>query len=191
MIILIFIVVLFLILCIGLLVEKMLHSDFTLTQITFQLKKDIKSIVKALIGQEMVRHIFTPVLAEELRKVAKPYSNTAFEIDVVASANSGTHFVGLHFVPKQALTKDELVEVSNLLLLKFRRYLWINDLQWKTFVCFKSGNDFVNVYIYYSELDEDSDNFIYRYKMSIREEIEPDFGTLQDNELNKELENVN
>lgn len=191
MIILKIMIIMLLLLCLGLLIEKLFHWNYSVVQVAQCFRQDILSIAKVLLDQEIVRYVFDNSLADDLRMVAKPYSNIAFDIDVVKSTSSGTHFVGLHFIPRKNMTKEELTEVSNLLLLKFRRYLWVNNLHWRTFVTFKSGSDFVNVFLYYAERKEDHDNFMYRYRMSIQEEIETDFGTLQDDELNKEIENVN
>lgn len=175
----------------ALLMEKLLHMSYTLEQVVYQLKSDIGIVAKALTSKEVVRHIFNTQLAEELRNVARPYSNTAFDIDVGAYFNSGTPFVGVHFIPHHKLEVEELNQVANLLLLKFRRYLLINALNWKTFTCFSSGHNFVKVYLYYAEMPEDIESFMYRYRMTIKEKVAPDYGILQDDELNKELENVN
>lgn len=185
----IIIIVLLLFIC-ALLVEKAFHMSFSLKQIVYQLKTDIRVVIKALTSKEVIRHCFSQQLAEELRNVARPYSNTAFDIDVGAYLNSGTPFIGVHFIPHHKLDVKELNEVTNLLLLKFRRYLLINNLSWKTFACFSSGHDFVRVYLYYAEVPDDLENFRYRYKMTIRENTDADYGILEDDDLNKELDDV-
>ncbi|WP_053982729.1 hypothetical protein [Niameybacter massiliensis] len=182
-------IVLLLFIC-ALLVEKALHMSFSLKQLVYQLKTDIRVVIKALTSKEVIRHCFSQQLAEELKNVSRPYSNITFDIDIATSFNSGTPFIGVHFIPHHKMEVEELNEVTNLLLLKFRRYLLINNLSWKTFACFSSGHDFVRVYLYYAEVQEDSENFKYRYKMTIRENTDTDYGILEDDDLNKELDDV-
>ncbi|GLB29155.1 hypothetical protein LAD12857_10780 [Lacrimispora amygdalina] len=179
--------ILLLLLCIGLLFEKLLHNEFSLYQVSSQLKKDVSTIIKAICSQEVNRHVFESQFAEELRKIAKPYSHPQFEIGVLTGFNFGAPFIGIHFVPRHTMEADELTEVTNLLLLKFRRYLLVNNLSWKTFSCFTNGQYSVNVYLYYAELPADMVNFKHRYKMILREKISPDYGVLQDDQLNEEL----
>lgn len=171
--------------------EKLFHMSYSLEQLVYQLKSDIGLVLKALTSKPIVRHQFNLQLAQELKNVARPYTNIAFDIDVGASFNSGTPFVGIHFIPNNKFEVNELNEITGLLLLKFRRYLFVNGLHWRTFACFSSGHDFTNIYLYYAEVPEDIENFLYRYRMTIREKVAPDYGVLQDDELNKELENVN
>lgn len=185
------IMVIVLLFILALLVEKLLHMSFSLEQLVHQLKSDIKIVVKALMSKPVTRHKFNSRLAEELRCVARPYSNTAFDIDVGAYFDSGTPFIGIHLVPHHQMEVEELNEVTNLLLLKFRRYLLVKSLNWKTFACFSSGHDFVNVYLYYAEIPDDIENFMHRYRATIKEKVAPDYGILQDDDLNKELKNVN
>ncbi len=185
----IIIIVLLLFIC-ALLVEKAFHMSFSLKQIVYQLKTDIKVVIKALTSKEVIRHCFSQQLEEELRNVARPYSNIAFDIDIGSYFNSGTPFIGIHLIPHHKMEVKELNELTNLLLLKFRRYLLINNLGWKTFACFSSGHDFVRIYLYYAEVPEDLENFRYRYQMTIRENTDTDYGILEDDDLNKELDDV-
>ncbi len=174
----------------GLLVEKMIHFDYSLKEISLQLKADIGTVAKAFFQENIQRHIFNPQLAIELRNVARPYSNTAFDIDVFATSNSGTPYIGINFIPSKKYEIEELNEITSLLQLKFRRYMLVNELNLKSFSCFSSGHDFINVFLYYAELPEDIENFMYRYRMTLKEKVDTDYGLLQDEDLNKELQNV-
>ena len=189
-----FIVMIILFIIVGLLVEKILHPSFSLSETTYKLKEDIRTVIKCFFEEKreekVARHIFSPRLSDELKKVVSPYSNTAFDIGTVNTIHSGTPYIGIHFVPKEKMDMEKLNEVTRLTLLKFRHYLRSYQLSWRTFACFSSGQDYVNIFIYYEELPEDSECFNYRYKMTIIETSTPDYGILQDDELNKELANV-
>lgn len=172
---------------IGLLIEKMVHNEYSLYQLTQQLRKDMVTIIKALLGKP-VRHIFHPQLAEEFKKVVKPYVNPAFETGAYCDYNYKPPFVGIQFVPNHLLESEELIELCDLLLLKFRQYLAINNFNWRNFVYFNTGQNYINVYIYYEELPEDTEPFLERYRMALREKVTPDYGMVYDEELDKELE---
>lgn len=176
----------------GLSVEKLKHNDYTLFQVSRQLKNDIKIIIKGLFGHEVVvvRHVYDPQIDEELRKVARPYSNSAFGIEVVKRIHYKTPFIGISFVPAHEMNEEELNEVTKLLLLKFRQYLGVHNLRWKNFSSFNSGELYVNIFLYYAELPEDRANFLKRYQMILREKAELNYGLLEDDSLNKELKNV-
>ena len=57
-------------------------------------------------------------------------------------------------------------------------------------MCFETGQDYVRIYLYYQEFPEDRENFERRYRETIREKVGVDFGYLRDDELDKEMENV-
>lgn len=179
------------ILAIALVIEKLLHKSFTLKQVVEQLKIDVTTVAKALFSEPQIRHTFFPELSVDLRAVAEPYSLPSFDIDVGNYMDRGTPTVVINFVPHKNLSVDELNEVSSLLLLKFRRYLIIHNLNWKTFAVYKSFNGYIFVYLYYAEMQEDIAAFNYNHQQAIKEKSDVDYGTLQDDGLNKELDNVN
>lgn len=183
-------VILMLLLIIGLLVEKMLHQEYSLTQLTQSLKKDVTSVLQVLFSKEEIRHNVDVCLYEELRKAVFPFTEETFEIDVVQASNGGTPCVGISLVPKQDISAEDINRLTQLALLKFRKYLWTRDLKWKNFGCYAIMGQFIYVYLYYSEFDRDWENFSYRYKVSIKEKQNIEFGVLKDDALDKELENV-
>lgn len=185
-----FITVLILLIILALLVEKALHMSYSLKQVVYQLKKDIKSIVKYLMTPEIVRHTFDITLQDEFRNVVIPYKHEAFEIEFDSRLIQNVPTIRIRFVPKRKFDTEELIELSNLLLLKLRRYLCILNLKWNTFVDYRTDENYVYVNLHYAELEEDCKNIILLYNQSIRQKSDIDYGVLRDDELNKELKNV-
>lgn len=169
---------------------KALHRDLPMVECVGIVRKTITDIVKAFVSEPKVRHSFEMSLSDGLKQIAEAYVNKAFEITTVASFNSGTPFVGIHFVSKAKPTIDMLNDVSSLMLLKFRHYIMARNLNIQSFVAYSSSGNEVNIYIYYAEFPEDWDNLLYRYKLTIAEQSDLDYGFLEDDELNKELERI-
>lgn len=175
------------ILAIALVIEKLLHKSFTLKQLVEQLKIDATIVAKALFSQPQVRHTFFPELEEDLRAVAKPYSLPLFDIDVFNNMYNGSPVVAVCFIPKSKLEKEQLEEASQYALLKFKRYLMIHNLNWRVFVTYKKINEYVHIYIFYAEFTDDIKSFNNNHKQAIKEKSDVDYGTLQDDDLDKEL----
>lgn len=169
---------------------KVLHRDLSLVECAGIVRKAMTDFVKAFVNEPKTRHYFEISLSDGLKQIAEAYVNKAFEITTVASFNSGTPFVGIHFVSKAKPNIDMLNDVSSLMLLKFRHYIMARNLNIRSFVAYSSSGNEVNIYIYYAEFPEDWDNLLYRYKLTIAEQSDLDYGFLEDDELNKELERI-
>lgn len=187
MIFLKYISILILALILGLSIEKMLHMQYSLKQLVHQLKSDMYTIIKALFSSEPIRHIFDLQLVEELKSVVREYALPTFDIDVFNDMYNGSPIVAVCFVPKNKLEKEQLEEASQYVLLKFKRYLMIHNLNWRVFVTYKKINEYVHIYIFYAEFTDDINSFNKNYKQAIKEKSDVDYGTLQDDDLNKEL----
>lgn len=183
-------VVVILLFVLGLCVEKLFHPSVDITKTTYLLKNDIVKVVKAVISKEKIRHTFDEDFFEKIKTVVKEYCAIGMDIDVIPCFNSGTYLIGVQFVPNKKFVVEELETITNRLKILFRRYLYKKQMNWRIFACFETGQDYVRVYLYYQEFPEDRENFERRYRETIREKVEVDFGYLRDDELDKELGNV-
>lgn len=174
----------------GLLLEKVIHPSYTLKEVVYQFKKDVKTVFTSFLTADMERHIFDITLRDELRNVVEPYRNEAFETEFARSSIQNVPTICVRFVPKKKFSKEALIELSNLLLIKFRGYLMLHNFNWQVFADFRSDEYYVYVNIHYAEYKEDYKNIILLYKQTIRQKSDVDYGVLIDDELNSELKNV-
>lgn len=174
----------------GLLFEKALHQEETAEQIAKRFKNNIKTIIKVLFTKEKDRHVFDISLFEGMKEVAQPYHNGAFEDIYNICMYHSVPCLEFIFVPRGNITDEELQEVTSLLLLKFRDYLFINKLNYLSFAMYQLDNNRIVVTIYYAEFKEDVKPFKSLYRRIIDEHTDHDYGVLHDADLDKELNNV-
>ena len=174
----------------GLCVEKLFHPSADITKTTYLLKSDIVKVIRAVVSKEKIRHTFDEDFFEKIKIVVKEYCAIGMDIDVIPCVNNGTYYIGVQFVQKKQFEVEELETLTNHLKILFQRYLCKKQMNWRSFVCFETGQDYVRIYLYYQEFPEDRENFERRYRETIREKVGVDFGYLRDDELHKEMENV-
>ncbi len=185
-------IIIVLLITVGLLVEKALHMSYSLKEVVYQFKADLKNLLTYFFTDEPVRHTFDPQMIADIEKVSEPYMNKSFEFDSKPGNIQGVPAVFIRFVPKnRSLEADELMELSNLILLKFRRYQTIYNLNWKSFVTYTTDSNYVYFNLLYAEFKEDLKAYSALHQRCIKEKSDIDYGVLTDNDLNKELEDVN
>ena len=176
---------------IGLSIEIYRFHGRTPREHANQLKRDIVDIIKGFLEKPKVRHIFEPSLASDLRTIVKEYSVVGMDIDVVQNMIDGIPFVGIEFVPNHPFEQEVLSTLCDYVKIKFRRYLTARNLAWKSFTMYTQSPNDVQIYIYYAELEEDRPLVENKYKEVLREKCGADFGYLRDEDLDKELKDVN
>lgn len=180
-------VLIFLFFAIGLALEMICHKNITLEQAARLFKKHLVDIYKGLFKEEQSRHEFDGQLAEDFRKVVSPYHNRAFDINVNRGMLNEVPYILVHFVPSTVLTKDEEIELAELVLLKFREYLYAWELPWENFSLFQGGTNYGKILIFYSELPEDAAHYKKRYLVFQRANEPKSSKPLIDDNLENEL----
>lgn len=172
----------------------------TFTDILSAVKTVLRWIIRGII--DFIKDLFRPeptpkyrwqgdyLLAGDLRTIANDFANPLSDINIVVTGNSGTPMVGIAFTPKKAMTKDEVEDLTRILLERFRNYLRNMGFNWPSFGCFTNYRRCVEIYLYYAEFPEDMDNFRGRYLDTIAEPEKKDYGILRDDELERELTRV-
>lgn len=184
------ILILFFIFLVGLLIEKMLHMDYDVEHVIMSLKKDVKRIGTSLFLTEVPRHVFDITLSNDMQGIVKPYSQPWFDIKLQSTFFQNVPVIRVQFVPEHPLSESELQEVSQLLQLKMREYLLFYGLDWKTYITYTIGKDYVNILLFYAELDSDIVPFANLYRNMIRKNSGISGEILRDKELEEELKHV-
>lgn len=179
------------IILIVLLLTKVFNPKKSWEEIARIIRNNFISICKGLFAENRQRHIFDVSLSEELKNIVKPYSNLNFEIQTSNAFRSGTPYLAICFIPNRKLEQESLLEVTQLSLMKFRRYLSINELYWHNFAVYEIYSNQVNVIIYYAEFEEDLENLRIRYRNTIREKWNDDYGFIHDDDLEREVNDEN
>jgi len=178
---------LLLLIIMGLAAEMLTHQNITLEKAARLLKRHIWAVLKTFLKRQPVRHKFDYQLGEELKKVVNPYRNTAFETTANIGIISNTPCIIVRFVPSNVLQKQEQDELAELVLLKFRQYLYFWDLPWECFSLFQEGVNYGEILIFYSELPEDKKHYKNRYRVFQRANEPKSNKTLVDDSLEEEL----
>lgn len=165
------------------------HKNITLEQATRLLRGHMLDVFKGFFSKEPHRHCFDYQLSEDLKKVVAPYHNAAFEMTVNGWMSANTPCIRVRFVPNEALEKEEQDELANLVLLKFRQYLYSWGLDWECFSFFQSGQNYGEILIFYSELPEDTVHYQKRYRVFQRANEPKKVQLLIDESLEKEIKN--
>lgn len=179
-----------LLLVIGLLIEKLFHPKYDISECTHSLKKDIGKVIKALCTKPKVRRVFDADFCDECKCIVAPFSAAGMDIDICQVDINGAPGLGVQFVPNKQMDVQELQTVTDRLKIKCRRYLAINNLPWRTFAVYSAGPNYVRIYVHYEEFPEDTAAFEKRYKAVVKEAVGQDFGCLRDEELDKQLSNI-
>lgn len=173
---------------ISLLLIKIFNPKKSWEEIARILKNIFISICKGLFAENKQRHVFDQSLLEELKNIVKPYANLNFEIQTSNYARSGTPFLAVTFIPnKNKLEQEDLLELTQLSLMKFRRYLSINELYWHDFAVYEIYSHQVNIIIYYAEFKEDVENLRCRYRNTVIDQLSDDYGYIHDETLDSEI----
>ena len=175
----------------GMIIEYSRFRNNSLRANANQLKRDLVDILKGFWEKPRIRHIFEPSLASEFRTIIQPYAVVGMDIDLVQSMINGIPFVGIEFVPNHPFEAEVLSTLCDYVRIKFRRYLTARNLSWKTFTMYTQSPNDVQIYIYYAEFEEDRPLVESKYKEVLKGKCGADFGYLRDEELDKELKDVN
>ena len=175
----------------GMIIEYSRFRNNSLRANANQLKRDLVDILKGFWEKPRIRHIFEPSLASEFRTIIQPYAVVGMDIDLVQSMINGIPFVGIEFVPNHPFEAEILSTLCDYVRIKFRRYLTARNLSWKTFTMYTQSPNDVQIYIYYAEFEEDRPLVESKYKEVLKGKCGADFGYLRDEELDKELKDVN
>lgn len=174
----------------GLAIEKIVHLDYDIAGVTMALKQDIRKFIKATFSEPLDRHVFDITLTNDIKMVTKPYVKSGFEIQLVNKLFRNVPVVGIRFVPDHVLEEIELQELIRLLLIKFREYMAYYGFNWNIFASYSVGSDYVNIYIYYAEMECDIHPFVNVYRQAVRQKVDKSGGILRDEELEVELKHV-
>ena len=170
----------------GLAVEKALHPDYPATECARALRKTIHDVLVGLFGNS-TRHVFDDHLESGFWKIIDGYRDPAFDPAFKAEFIQEVPCVIINFVSKDVLQEDELNKLSRSIRLKFSHYLCGYNLNWLFFTEYHTNDTQVKVILFYSELDEDRQPLMKRYRQVIRLKSTPDNGVLRDEALDREL----
>ncbi len=180
-----------LLIVLGICLEKIKHPSKDISELVRLLKRDFLELLKALFETTKERHVFDSILVDDLKNVTKEYAKTGFEIRCACMLLRNVPCVGICFVPDHILEDAEIQALMKYTHLKFREYLGYYTLDWKSFISYSLGNDYITLYIFYAEQESDRLPFRNLYRQMVRANSEKEVGILRDKELDKELENVN
>ena len=175
----------------GMIIEYSRFRNNSLRANANQLKRDLVDILKGFWEKPRIRHIFEPSLASEFRTIIQPYAVVGMDIDLVQNMINGIPFVGIEFVPNHPFEAEVLSTLCDYVRIKFRRYLTARNLSWKTFTMYTQSPNDVQIYIYYAEFKEDRPLVESKYQEVLREKCDANFGYLRDEDLDKEIKDVN
>lgn len=175
----------------GMIIEYSRFRNNSLRANANQLKRDLVDILKGFWEKPRIRHIFEPSLASEFRTIIQPYAVVGMDIDLVQNMINGIPFVGIEFVPNHPYEEEILSTLCDFVRIKFRRYLTARNLSWKTFTMYTQSPNDVQIYIYYAEFEEDRPLVESKYKEVLREKCDANFGYLRDEDLDREIKDVN
>lgn len=175
-----------LILMLGILLEYLFHPDYSVTQCARALRKAIHDVLVGLFGNS-TRHVFDDHLESGFWKIIDGYRDPAFDPAFKVDFIQEIPCIKINFVSKDILQEDELNKLSRSIRLKFSQYLCGYNLNWLFFTEYHTNDTQVNVILFYSELDEDRQPLMKRYRQVVRLKSTPENGVLRDDALDKEL----
>ncbi len=176
---------------VGFFIEVIRFQSKTPREIANQLKVDLVEIYKGFLEKPKIRHIFEQSLASEIKTIVQPYSVAGMDIDIVNGINNNVPFIGIEFVPNHPYEVEILSTLCEHLKIKFRRYMTARNLSCKCFTSYNQSPNDVQIYIYYAEFEEDLPFVKNKYQAVLREKNSTDFGYLRDEDLDKEIKDVN
>ena len=192
MIFLRFLLFFFLVFLFGILLEIICHPKFGLSDLVRQLCADIATAWNSIFKEDQIvpRHTFDMSLVNDLIDITNDFANRHFEVRIWNGLLQKVPSIVIQFVPKKQMDENELWELTQLLLLRFRRYLAVCGIVWDTFGIYKQFQHIVEIALFYSELPEDVAPYMKRYETAISEECGEDFGALHDKELEDEFREI-
>lgn len=173
-----------------LVVEKLVHKDYSLEDAVKALKQDAFTCIKAIAKKDPKRHVFDVTLGDDITSLVTPYTKKGFEVKGEQTVRFGVPVVWIQFVPEHSLDTQELQDLCQFLSLKFKEYLEYYNVSWLYFTTYSVGCGYVNLYIYYSEWEEDVLPFRNLYRRMVRHKAGTSSGILRDEELEEQLKNV-
>lgn len=175
----------------GLCIEKLLHIDYDITNVTIALKNDIMKFINAVFSQPVYRHIFQDErFLNALDTITQRYADKCFAIQKRCAFKKNVPMIIMRFVEDHELTEDELIMLTTLLHTKFREYITNENLQWDSFVEWSRGTDYIYIYLYYNELECDKEPYQRLYNQYLRQKNIKNESMLCDDNLEEELRNV-
>lgn len=184
------IIVILLLVLLGVCIEMIYNQCKDVEQATHLFKNDAKKFIKALFTREEMRHIFEEKLYLDLKNIVKPYSAQGMDIDVFPYFDGKVNAIVIQVFTCKKFELDELSNILELIKIKFRRYLFTHQLDWRNFAYFVTDSNCIKFYICYEELKEDKTNFESKYRELISEKSDINVGYIYDEALDKELLNV-
>lgn len=185
-----FLFFLFLFFCFCFFVEAYRNPNFSGTKLLKKLFMDILKLLKSLFDSEKSRHQFDGLLGEDFRGIVKPYAHPCFAVQCSNVIFRNVPAIFIRFVASQKLDDDELQTIARLVHLKFKDYLKFYSLNWLSFLTYSEGEDFYTVCIYYAEFPDDIMPFRNMYRRQIREVSNAGGTMIYDDDLEKELRDV-
>lgn len=169
--------------------EKIAHPTENAEQIARRLKENIIKIFRVFFSKEEQRHVFDIVLFEDMNIIIEPYRNQGFENAWQINMKKSVPCYSFYFVPRENYEAEKLQEITDLLTLKFRDYLALNNLSFPTFSAYRKMQGRIWVGIFYAELKMDYAPYRQLYQRKIRAETPKDHGLLRDEKLEDEIKN--
>lgn len=175
-----------LILVLGILFEYLLHPDYSVTQCARSLREAICGVLVGFFSNS-TRHTFDDSLDSGFAKIIAEYKNPAFEPSFKASFIQKIPCIILEFISTDILSEEDLNKISRLIRLKFSHYLSSYGFSWEFFTEYHTKDNAVKLIVFYSELKEDRELFLKRYRQVVRLKSTPEHGVLRDDSLDREL----
>lgn len=172
------------------LLEKVFHPNEGAEWIATRVKRNIEVIVEIFWGKTKLRHIFDATLIEDMKSVANAYREPTFEVVFGVYNENDVPCFDIAFVPKRGLNDLDFQAVTDLLLLKYRDYLTMSNLQFQSFAVYQILQQRLHVKIYYAEFNNEVPALMKCYQTAIARVVGRDYGCLHDEDLDRELNNV-
>lgn len=173
-------------LALGVSFEYLLHPNYSVTQCARSLRETICGMLVGFFSNS-TRHTFDDSLEEGFAKIIAEYKNPAFEPSFKAGFIQKIPCIILEFISTDILSEEDLNKISRLIKIKFSHYLLGCGFSWHFFVEYHTQDNAVKIIMFYSELKEDKELFLKRYRQVVRLKSTPQNGVLRDDALDREL----
>ena len=184
------ILIFILIFALGMLLEYAKTNSKSLRELSNNLKKDLVDIIKGFFEKPKIRYIFEGCLTNELKNVIMPFLACGMDIDIGNFYNPLPYII-IEFVPAKPMAEEEMDIVCQRVRSKFKRYITARNLPMKYFTSYTQGPETAQIYIYYGEFDTDMIPLRERYREIVQEKRGSDLGLLRDDDLDKEIKEIN
>lgn len=188
---------------VGLLSEKLMHmNESSVERLTIYLLSDIKAIIGgflkfivSLVKKERQYHIFDETLVIGLKNTVAEYTAKGFDVECSVFRDTDPQtpirYISVRFPVKCQFTEDLLEQISFLEWEQFKRYLCSKNLPWKSFSAYNYDRKYLRVLIYYAEFPDEERYLQAKYEMRVKQNASSSSGVIKDEELEKELADVN